>query len=1189
MDSHRWQVITDLFDAVVEYPVTERRALLVELSAGDGELQREIERLLAADEDATSGKFLEPSVATQEATRQSADNADVTDWRIGRYTVEKRIGQGGMGEVFLAARVEDYRQHVAIKVIRPGLHAEHLVRRFRDELQILAALGQHANIASLMDAGTFEDGRPYYVMEYVAGQRIDRYCSDQRLTTAQRVELFRQVCSAVQFAHQHGVIHRDLKPGNILVTADGAPKLIDFGIAKLTSVETNETDCVDEDGDENDDTETNGSKTITRQLAMTPDYASPEQVRGDAVTTASDVYSLGVVLHELLVGRRPNDSDGRILAAKQPPDDASNDHDRVVAPAQTPPTLPRRRLASDLDAVVCMALRTAPEQRYASAEHLSADLQRFLEGRPVQARSDSVVYRVRRFIGRYRVALAAAVLLMASLTAAIVGTTRGLIAAREANEKSQRSLSQALEAVRRMLTRVGSDRLAHVPQTGPMRREILEDALKFCQAFVADHADNPEALSDLGQVYYFLGAINREMGRHDESRAAFDRAIGVFDDLSRRATKGSIDEVNKELALACYHASAGRRDVGRFEESARLLRRAVAIQSDLYEANPADLDLLHPLLQSLNNLSVAQLDLNQLGAAQATLDRVLRQLPPLEAAANADYQETAAFSHNNVGFLLRRRKQYAAAEEPYEKARALRKTLAERFPEQPSYRKEWAFSCNNLGVLFGELGENEKSLAAYQEGIALQRQLADDFPSFPVYRQELARTLANAAMQYHDLDRNGESQAAFDEALELQATLAEEHPDVPAYREEYARTLCRLADSYAAQGEHSEADELRTKAFEADPNNPTVRIFRGKSLARAEQWEQAVEEFSAALRSQPGQADIHDRRGSALRALGKHEDAIADFTRAIELSPKDAPYYRHRGSALRDLGRLREAIADYDRAIVLLPEYSVAINSRGLAYAQLREFDRAAADFTKALDLDPDDEVTVLMNRARTHASNRDWSAAIADYQRILDERADYATAWHELAVAHWCAGDDETYRTACGSLLKLARVSTEHRPLALWTTVIVPRPPVNSADLVVQIRDVLGGEETADAIATPKHHVVVGAAWLRAGNRDEAAKALTASLLAFEMNHAAEVWDDMRINALVLLTMASSAPGNTSDVEAKLGEAEAEFRRAVSQTVGAAMGNSAFEISHWADLEICARLIDEAKGIRVNAPSPPH
>jgi len=374
-----WRRIKAVAAGALEQPEEARLAYLAATCGDDRTLHAQVESLLSSAAEATD-LFETPSVLIAGAqavvdTLARFETSRVGE-RVGAYRIVRELGGGGMGAAYLAVRADHaYEKTVAIKVIKRGMDTEAVLRRFRHERQILAGL-DHPNIARLIDGGTTTDGLPYFVMEYAEGVPIDRYCSDRQLTIADRIVLFRNVCDAVRHAHVHRVIHRDLKPGNILVTGDGVPKLLDFGISKVLAA---------------DPAEATESTAFSR--AMTPQYASPEQMRGAPITEASDVYSLGLLLYELLTGKRPYSLDGLTL----------QQIDQVVCGQEPiPPSTHRRELAGDLDNIVLMALRKDPARRYATVEDLSDDLLRHLESRPVRARSDDVGYRAGRFLKRHR-------------------------------------------------------------------------------------------------------------------------------------------------------------------------------------------------------------------------------------------------------------------------------------------------------------------------------------------------------------------------------------------------------------------------------------------------------------------------------------------------------------------------------------------------------------------------------------------------------------------------------------------------------------------------------------------------------------------------------------------------------------------------------------------------------------------
>ena len=365
MSPDRWRKIESIFNDAADLPAAQREAYLDSACDGDTELRREVDELLSAS---SMGLIESAIVATSDDMAARAADDSMVGNRIGAYKIVALVGRGGMGAVYRAVRDDDeFQRQVAIKVVPRLLASPEAVARFRSERQILANL-DHPNIARLLDGGT-ADGIPFLVMEYVEGVPIIQYVNDRDLSIAQRIELMRSVCGAVQYAHQNLIVHRDLKPANILVTADGTVKLLDFGVAKLVDPE-------------------NSGATNTSAMMLTPDYASPEQVRGETVTTASDVYSLGVVLYEILTGTRPyevtttNASEmQRVVCLTEP-----------LAPSKSPnlQVRLRRQLSGDLDTIVLMAMRKDAARRYGSAEQLAADLQRHLDGRPVVARRDTL-------------------------------------------------------------------------------------------------------------------------------------------------------------------------------------------------------------------------------------------------------------------------------------------------------------------------------------------------------------------------------------------------------------------------------------------------------------------------------------------------------------------------------------------------------------------------------------------------------------------------------------------------------------------------------------------------------------------------------------------------------------------------------------------------------------------------------
>jgi serine/threonine protein kinase len=443
MNPERWKQVSQLFHAALARDAAERATFLTGECAGDHELRQIVESLIS--QQSAAGQFIdepvfemlakpEPEGRANDLDKTSADTLNVgvqqatgftprmEGRRLGAYRITREIGHGGMGAVYLAARADDvFHKQVAIKIVRTGLANADLLRRFHQEREILASL-DHPAVARVIDGGSTEEGLPYLVMEYVDGRPIDAWCDQRRLNVSERLKLFRSVCAAVQHAHQRLVLHRDMKPAHILVTANGDVKLLDFGIAKLFADEG---------------LARTQPETETAMRIMTPEYASPEQVRGDAVHTASDVYALGVVLYELLTGRWPYGVRGRLLydVIRAICDEEPTRPSIAVSPMEEAPPANvaegsvnalRRRLEGDLDNILLKALEKDPSRRYTSVEQFSEDIRRHLEGFPVSARKDTVAYRTHKFVRRHRIGVAAAAVIVMSLFLSTLTTLWGL-------------------------------------------------------------------------------------------------------------------------------------------------------------------------------------------------------------------------------------------------------------------------------------------------------------------------------------------------------------------------------------------------------------------------------------------------------------------------------------------------------------------------------------------------------------------------------------------------------------------------------------------------------------------------------------------------------------------------------------------------------------------------------------------
>jgi len=551
----RWAQIRQIFDDTLDRPAKDRAAYLRLVCAGDGELRREVESLLESHD--TSPEFLSAPAAQLgqvmfargDFSRGDSSRGDEADdypkgYRVGPYEFERRIGRGGMGSVWLASRFDhEFKKQVAIKMVRRGTDSHEILRRFRMERQVLAGL-DHPNIARLIDGGSTPDGLPFLVMEYVQGTRIDQYCESRKLPISDRLHLFRAVCSAVQYAHQNLVVHRDIKTGNILVTPEGVPKLLDFGIAKLLPDGSNTLDL---------------SQTRPELRPMTLDCASPEQVRGEPITTATDVYSLGVLLYKLLTGKMPYGGEASSQAAirhaiteKEPlkpsavvlidektaAPEATQKLDAVSETRDSARKRLRKKLAGDLDTIILKALRKEPHHRYVSAEQFSEDIQRYLDGRPVIARIDTPGYQLVKFLGRSGEGVAAAFVIGAALISIASVSQHYANLAERAQAKAEGSLRETRHQLAAAYARAGQ----------------TQQSFDVAQAAFAANSGDPEARRDLGLAARSLGDQLLAQGNAAGARERYTAALTHLDAVVQ-INRGDLD-VQRDIVSSANELGA---------------------------------------------------------------------------------------------------------------------------------------------------------------------------------------------------------------------------------------------------------------------------------------------------------------------------------------------------------------------------------------------------------------------------------------------------------------------------------------------------------------------------------------------------------------------------------------------------------------------------------------------------------
>jgi tetratricopeptide (TPR) repeat protein len=585
-----WRRLKQIVSDARERPPPACAAFLDAQCAGDAWLRREVDDLLRAADDAAS--LYEPPIVG--ATRSSAAVLDAgrpvaAGDRIGAYRVVRELGHGGMGRVYLADRADgEFEQQVAIKFVG-GIGSPDLVRRFREERRILAALA-HPNIARLLDAGTTADGHPHVIMEYVAGLPIDGFCEREQLSTRRRIALFHQVCAAVHYAHQRLVIHRDIKASNILVTPDGTPKLLDFGIATFVQQDA-------------------ASRTATIWRALTLESASPEQVRGELITVASDVYALAVLFYRLLAGRSPYG-------------DATNNAALLRAICEDEPAPPG--IDRDLDLIVLKALRKEPDRRYSSVEQFSGDLTRYLSGRPVLAAPDSRRYRAIKFVRRHRVAVATGA---AALLAIVIGSGAALYQAQVAERERARA-EQRLADVRRLANSFVfefHDAIADLPGSLKARQLVVKRAAEYLDNLAREGADDVDLQRELASAYQRLGDIVggpgvSNLGDVKGALHHFQTALDVRERLAERGVSERPDlEGLADIRVRLSRVYVVIGDFGRSEANAR--EAVITLQS--IQVGPSNDDHAGPLASAHHQLGYIQTRRANYAGALASFEQAM--------------------------------------------------------------------------------------------------------------------------------------------------------------------------------------------------------------------------------------------------------------------------------------------------------------------------------------------------------------------------------------------------------------------------------------------------------------------------------------------------------------------------------------------------------------------------------------
>jgi serine/threonine protein kinase len=840
IDPDRFKQIEGVFDAVADAPPQDRAALLDRLCGADAELRAEVESLLKSMARAPTQLM---GVIGRAASRATGDISEPEARRIGPYRLIRQLGRGGMGAVYLARRDDaEYRSEVAIKVLHGGLETPEAVARFRDERQILAGL-DHPGIVRLLDGGSTEDHLPYLVMEAVFGSPITAWADVRNLDVRARVVLFRKVCSAVAFAHQKLVVHRDIKPSNILVTAEGEAKLLDFGIAKLLSP-----------------TQNREASTRTGMRLLTPEYASPEQVRGEPVSTAADVYALGAVLYELLTGVTAQKLTGEGMEALR-----SLLESEPQRPSQVAPPEWRREIAGDLDNIVLKALCKDISGRYASVEQLSQDLGRYLDGLPVLARAGTFTYRLGKLIRRRKGFIAVSALVLTSLTVSTVVSIREAHRTDLQARRAQKRFDEVRQLANSMLFEVDR-KIENLEGATEARELIVRRALEYLDGLATEASDDPTLMRELATAYIKTGDIQGtvlgpSLGRPRDALASYQKAERILRDLVK---SGHDDNQTRwALASALYGVAAASRLTNTQIDSARTnALAAVELVSSLPEDESFDYGMVARGYAQLFNLELEDADFD---AAQKHVDALLQMATRWWHASSApEARYWIGISREVRGGILSLTGDPDAALPEFRAAADVFDALCEEHPENAPYRREGWFARSSIARLESGMGDAKiwvpnvgDMKAAEREQIlalAASERLARRDPGDTRATLELAESNNILAAILGERD----PAAALPLFNKAQATFATLPPSfqASAYAMQFEWFgLCTRAVSEARLGHRQEAIEALT---------------RGLSVAR-----QNAQADGASFEDKMGPQMCQFEAALARRAMGDKAEAVA--------------------------------------------------------------------------------------------------------------------------------------------------------------------------------------------------------------------------------------------------------------------------------------------------------------------------
>jgi serine/threonine protein kinase/tetratricopeptide (TPR) repeat protein len=809
MNPEQWQLVREVFDRALAVPDSDRALFLDQACSGDSELRAEVESLLDSHERAGS-VFLKNPAFDIKATGTASSDKNRAGRRVGVYRLVEQIGQGGMGEVYRAERADgQYDKQVAIKFVRAGLDTAAIVERFRNERQVLASL-DHPNIARLLDGGTTEDGVPYLVMELIEGTPIDQYCHAHALTIAERLQLFQQVASAVQYAHQHLVIHRDIKPGNILVTKEGVPKLLDFGIAKILDPSA-------------------GSQE-TAVNPMTPEYASPEQIRGEPVTTATDVYSLGVVLYQLLTGRSPYPKNAhaphefaRAICEYEPERPSSvilksalQAGQPVSIARQESPARMRRRLRGDLDTIVLRAMHKIPGRRYVSVEQFSEDIRRHLEGRPVLARRDSWTYRAGKFATRHKIGVTATALVLVAIAGGVAATIREARIAAANERRAEERFNDVRKLANSLMFEI-HDAIRELPGSIPARRLIATRALEYLDNLSkqSTKGDVP-LLKEMAAAYERVGDVlgypyAANLGDTPGALQSYNKALAIRESLA----SGSSDaQAQRDLTAMYFRIAQVSETVGNFDEALANLHKAQRIAAHLAATgkDSEDSDLYGGTYYFIGEIH------SKSGDFASALDDYQHAVAIEKAALELDPKNERLRTHlmgdyGGTSSCLAQQHNYARATEIQAEVIALLQDECKAHPQVTSLREFLGEAIHRLAEYQEDQGNNAAALETFRSANKIFDQLLAADPTNSLAKANFGFSKLGIAECQVKLGRLAPAIKAYHESIVLFEAMSHQAGSNRYPRSGLATAYQGLADAYSALASDKNLSDHQAHAY----------------------------------------------------------------------------------------------------------------------------------------------------------------------------------------------------------------------------------------------------------------------------------------------------------------------------------------------------------------------------------------